>query len=122
MPTESTSDLIEYLQDETHTDCCAATSSRCTASQPNAANALRVPLELEGAIWSAVVDRIADRSIELIVDQAAAAHLAAMQASAQRDAAIHFQPNNGAMRQAIGSITRIDHLTDQRLRLNFELA
>jgi len=78
---------------------------------------MRVPLELDGALWSAVVERIAGRSLALIVDGDA---LASMDEPA--DGAIHYQPDNDTMRRAPGRVTASDMLAGRRVRLNFELS
>lgn len=117
MHTQAPADLLGYLHDESVPIGEMSPDDTAGAVEVDSSSALRVPLELEGAIWSAIVERIANRSIQLIVDRAAAAHV-----SSEHDAAIHYQPNNCAMQQASGRITRVDRLAGQKLRLNFELS
>jgi len=111
----SSASLLQFLQRE---------SSACEAertSEPDAAVALaepelRVPVELDGALWSAVVEKIAERSIALIVDREAVGTL-----DDTVEGAIHYQPDNAAMQRARGQVTTSDLLNGRRVRLNFEL-
>jgi hypothetical protein len=78
---------------------------------------IRVPIELHGSIWSAIVDRIETRSLRLIVDRDALPTTDPVD-----QATIRYQPETGAMRCATGRIRVDDPLFGHRVRLNFELA
>ncbi len=79
-------------------------------------DAIRVPLELEGAIWSAIVERFDDARVDLIVDSQALANIGDLD-----QAAIHYLPETGAMQRTAGRITAQDRIARDRIRLNFEL-
>ncbi len=118
MKTTNSVGLLQYLKRETA--ACAGTRPRHgpvgAADVSPGGTALRVPLEIDGALWSAVVERIADRSIALIVDREALGGL-----DDAVEGAIHFQPDNAVMQSARGQVTASDLLGGQRVRLNFEL-
>lgn len=114
MKAPQTSGLLQYLRQESAAyEPARADEGAVAVEEP----ALRVPLELDGALWSAVVERIAGRSIALIVDREALGALAD-----PVEGAIHYQPDNAAMQCARGQVTAADVLAGQRVRLNFELS
>jgi hypothetical protein len=115
MHTHTTGDLLSYLRHESSLDTASPACSTLDADTGDMSR-LRVPLELDGALWSAVVERIADQSIALIVDGEAVSTL-----GVEMDGAIHYQPAGDLMQRAPGHVTAADVLTGQRVRLNFKL-
>ena len=114
----STPTLLDFLREEASllessipaADCESAGSGPETAS-------IRVPLELDGCIWSAEVEEVQERHVHLIVDRDAV-----QQMDEKLEAAIHYQPCNSAMQRTAGMVTSGGFLSSNRVRLNFELS
>lgn len=114
MDTSKSTVLLDHLRSETARMGGAAGRR---AEDAAGVRELRVPLEIDGALWSAVVERIAERSLDLIVDREAISDV-----TEDADGRIHYQPDNAAMQSFTGRVVPADTLAGQRVRLNFELS
>ena len=114
MSTTEIASLVTYLKRQTAAH--HASGGVALAEAELATTPVRVPLEVGGALWSAIVERIAEQSIQLIVDRQAAESL-----EDSAEGVIHFQPDNDIMQRAHGRVTASDAIAEHRVRLSFQL-
>lgn len=109
--------LLQFLQNEIRSIDAAPTPAEAHPTSTDLPKrGLRVPIELDGALWSAEVEHVDRKQLRLIVDrQAVAEPLEAF------EAAIQYQPENGAMHRTSGKVTSGGFLPENRVRLNFDL-
>ena len=115
-----TPSLVEFLRAEAHRlDSTIETLSEPTrqANEVELQEAIRVPLELDGAIWSAVVTEVEEDLVHLVVDEEA---IGAMEDRV--DAAIHYQPDNCDMQRTCGRITALGRLSHDHVAVDFRLS
>ena len=109
--------LLEFLKNEdAQRNRVATATAEAIAACRDREQTIRVPLELDGAIWSAEVERFDERAIDLIVDSQALGDI-----SSSGPAAIRFLPENGRMMRASGQLTHGCPLAQDRVRVSFTL-
>ncbi len=113
MPQISTSPLLEYLQSEVQAQ---SESKPAPSDNTGASSPIRVPLEVDGTVWSAEVEKMTNDRLSLIVDREALHRM-----HEHQEGAIRFQPDNSAMLSVPGRITSDGFMESNRVRLNFKL-
>ena len=117
MHTATPETLLEFLRnEEARRNRVAATAAAALAACQDREQAIHVPLELDGAIWSAEVERFDERGIDLIVDSQALGNR-----EPSSPAAIRFLPEHGRMLRAPGQLTQGCPLARDRVRVSFAL-
>ena len=121
MPTTPSPSLVGYLREQSRlAQSLVPVFGQWSAPQPDSVSAcppFRVPLQLDGSIWSAEVMDVSDDNLRLAVDREAVGDL-----HAEGEACIRFQPENGFAQEAVGRIAFRRLLGANRVELEFAMS